>query len=148
METARPPAYRLTMCGGVTYIEGGAERHCDFTSPRASLPVITRRSGVVMVAWGRRRNEGGELPLGGWAWLESIRSGSWNGWQPKPVRLQLEGFMEQDIQGNNHWFKLTSGQWVQGLVAHHDGEQRVYVVTIHPQMPEAIHTRWPRIVSA
>jgi hypothetical protein len=55
--------------------------------------------------------------------------------------------MEQDIQGENHWFELASGQWVQGLLARHGSEQRVYVVTIHPEMAEAIYPRWPRIVS-
>ena len=85
--------------------------------------------------------------MGGWARLESIRAGSWDHWQPRPVRLQLEGFMEKDIQGKSHWFELTAGQWIQGLVARHGVEQRVYVVTIHPEMPEAIHARWPRLIS-
>lgn len=100
-----------------------------------------------MVTWGRRRGEPGELPLGGWARLESIRAGVWDRWQPQPVRLRLQGFMEKDIEGESHWFELTPGQWVQGLVARQGGEQRVYVVTITPEMPEAIHHRWPRIVS-
>ncbi len=55
--------------------------------------------------------------------------------------------MEKDIEGKSHWFTLTSGQWVQGLLAQQGSEQRVYVVTILPEMPEAVHPRWPRIVS-
>lgn len=136
------------MCGGASYIEGEEERRCYFPNPQARLPVITRRSGVVMVPWGRRRNEKGSLPLGGWARLESVHDGAWNRWQPRPVRLQLQGFMEKDIQGKSHWFTLTPGQWVQGLLARQGVEQRVYVVTIHPEMPDALHPRWPRIVSA
>jgi hypothetical protein len=135
------------MCGGVSYIEGEKEQRCYFPNPQARLPVITRHSGVVMVPWGRRRDEKGDLPLGGWARLESIYGGIWNHWQPRPVRLQLQGFMEKDIQGESLWFTLTPGQWVQGLVARQGAELRVYVVTIHPEMPDAVHPRWPRIVS-
>ena len=135
------------MCGGATYRSGDEEVRCYFPNPYARLPVITRRGSAVMVVWGRRKGEPGQLPLGGWARLESIRAGVWSRWQPRPVRLQLQGFMEKDISGESHWFELTSGQWVQGLVARSGTEQRVYVVTINPQMAEAIHPRWPRIVS-
>ena len=135
------------MCGGVVYREGGEERRCYFPNPYAQLPVLTRHHNLTMVRWGRRRGEPGQLPLGGWARLESIHTGVWNRWQPRPVRLQLQGFMEKDIEGKSHWFTLTSGQWVQGLVARQGSEQRVYVVTITPEMAEAVHPRWPRIVS-
>lgn len=135
------------MCGGVAYLLEGEELRLYFPTPHARLPVVTRRGGTALVVWGRRRGEPGELPLGGWARLESIRTGIWDRWHPKPVRLRLNGFMEKDIEGESHWFELTAGQWVQGLVARQGAEQRVYVVTITPQMPDAIHPRWPRIVS-
>lgn len=135
------------MCGGVAYLQDGEERRLYFPTPYARLPVVTRRGGSSLVVWGRRRNEPGVLPLGGWARLESIRAGVWDRWQPRPVRLRLQGFMEKDIEGESHWFELTAGQWVQGLLARQGAEQRVYVVTIHPQIPEAIHPRWPRIIS-
>lgn len=135
------------MCGGVAYIAAGEELRCYFPNPHACLPVVLRSGQSVLLTWGRRRGEPGQLPLGGWARLESIRSGVWDRWQPRPVRLALRGFMEKDIEGASHWFELTPGQWVQGLVARTGAEQRVYVVTIHPQMPEALHPRWPRIVS-
>ena len=135
------------MCGGVSYSEGQQAIRCYFPNPYAQLPVVTRHNSVVMVRWGRRRGEQGQLPLGGWARLESIRTGVWDRWQPRPVRLQLQGFMEKDIEGKSHWFELTSGQWIQGLVARQGSEQRVYVVTINPEMAEAVHPRWPRIVS-
>jgi hypothetical protein len=135
------------MCNAVTYNHGGEEIRCDFSNPDASLPVVTRRGSNALVVWGRRRKEIGELPLGGWAWLDSIRAGVWNRWQPRPVRLQLRSFMEKDIQGESQWFELTSGQWVQGLLAQSGTERRVYVVTIHPEIAEAVHPRWPRIVS-
>lgn len=55
--------------------------------------------------------------------------------------------MEKDIEGYSHWFDLTSGQWIHGLVAREGSEQRVYVVTITPEMSDAVHERWPRVVS-
>ena len=135
------------MCGGVAYLDAGGEVRCYFPHPHARLPVVTRRGGTAMVTWGRRQGEPGVLPLGGWARLESIRNGVWGRWQPTPVRLRLQGFMEKDIEGESHWYELTAGQWIQGLVARQGNEQRVYVVTIHPEMPDAVHPRWPRIVS-
>lgn len=136
------------MCRGVRYIHDGREVHTGFASPGARLPVARRRNDPVLLRWGRRRNENGSLPFGGWARLESIKTGKWDHWHPQPVRLPLRAFMETDIQGTDYWFELNSGQWVQGLVARDGREQRVYVVTITPEMPEALHQRWPRIITA
>jgi hypothetical protein len=135
------------MCGGTLYEHEGREVRTFFPMPHARLPVARRAGGSTLVTWGRRREEGGTLPLGGWARLESIREGRWDRWQPRPVRLSLQAFMEKDVEGQSHWFPLTEGQWVQGLLARRGEELRVYVVTITPQLPDAVHERWPRIVS-
>ena len=55
--------------------------------------------------------------------------------------------MEKDIEGRSHWYELTRGQWIQGLVARNNYEQRIYVVTVEPEMEDAVHDRWPRILS-
>ena len=55
--------------------------------------------------------------------------------------------MEKDIPGNSHWFDLTPGQFIQGLIARDKYEQRVYVVTVTPELDDAVHDRWPRILS-
>lgn len=55
--------------------------------------------------------------------------------------------MEKDIEGHSHWLDLTQGQYIQGLVAREGSEQRVYVVTITPEMSDTVHERWPRVVS-
>jgi hypothetical protein len=55
--------------------------------------------------------------------------------------------MEKDFDGNSHWYDLNKGQFIQGLIARDNNEQRVYVVTIEPELEDAnIHNRWPRIV--
>ncbi len=136
------------MCGEALYKYEGREVRSAFPTPGARLPVARRHGALALLPWGRRRNESGTLPFGGWAHLEAIRGGKWDRWQPRPVRLVLRAFMETDIQGEDYWFELHSGQWVQGVVAHDGREQRVYVVTITPEMPEALHQRWPRIITA
>lgn len=135
------------MCGGVYYLINGQEVRTYFPNPKACLPVRKRGGEVELLPWGRRKNQAGKLPLGGWARLESIYEGRWDKWFPTPVKLMVSQFMEKDIEGNSHWFDLTAGKWIQGLVAHWDNERRIYVVTITPEMENAVHQRWPRIMS-
>lgn len=54
--------------------------------------------------------------------------------------------MEKDIESNSHWYDLTKGKFIQGLVVRDGGEQRVYVVTVEPEMAVAVHNRWPRVM--
>ena len=135
------------MCGGVYYIINGEEVRTYFPNPRACLPVKKREGGVELLPWGRRKEQAGHLPMGGWARLDSIYAGRWDRWFPTPVKLMASQFMEKDIEGQSHWFDITPGKWIQGLVAHWDNERRVYVVTITPELENAVHDRWPRILS-
>ncbi len=135
------------MCVAIEYGEGEQTVHIRFAEPSAALPVRTRRQGFIGVAWGRRRNQAGKLPLGGWARLDAIRAGRWDHWLPIPVKLPITAFVELDIEGRAHRYPLSRGQWVQGLVARTRHEQRVYVVTIVPEQEDALHDRWPRILN-
>ena len=135
------------MCGGVYYTIQNQDTRVYFPNPKALLPVKPRAGGIKTLAWGRRREQAGALPLGGWARLDSIYAGRWDRWFPVPVKIPVKSFMEKDLEGHSHWFDLTRGQWIQGLVARYQHERRVYVVTIEPELPEAVHDRWPRIMS-
>jgi len=135
------------MCGGVYYRIGEEEVRSYFPNPKARLPVRKKDGSIERLPWGRRQDQAGRLPLGGWARLESIYEGRWDRWSPVPVKLALSQFMEKDIEGHSHWFDLTPGKWVQGLVARWENERRVYVVTIVPELADAVHERWPRILS-
>jgi hypothetical protein len=135
------------MCSGVYYRIGEEEVRCYFPNPKARLPVKKRGGGVELLPWGRRPDQAGRLPLGGWARLDAIYEGRWDRWSPRPVKLMVSQFMEKDIEGHNHWYDLTPGKWVQGLVAHWENERRVYVVTIIPELADAVHERWPRILT-
>ena len=118
-----------------------------FPNPKAVLPVRTKTGDVELLIWGRRREEQGRLPPGGWARLDAISAGRWDKWFPTPVKLPVARFMEKDARGRSHWYDVSGGFWIQGLVARDAGERRVYVVTIEPQLEEAVHDRWPRILN-
>ena len=135
------------MCGGVYYTTGEQDTRVYFPNPKAQLPVKTRTDDIRMLAWGRRHEQAGRLPLGGWARLDSIYAGRWDRWFPVPVKIPVKSFMEKDLEGHSHWYDLTRGQWIQGLVARHQQERRIYVVTIEPELAVAVHDRWPRIMS-
>jgi hypothetical protein len=135
------------MCGGVYYSLNDQDIRVYFPNPKAQLPVKSRGGGISTLAWGRRQEQTGALPLGGWARLDSIYAGRWDRWFPVPVKIPVKSFMEKDLEGHSHWYDLTRGQWIQGLVARHRQERRVYVVTIEPELADAIHNRWPRIMS-
>lgn len=135
------------MCGGVYYSINDQDIRVYFPNPKAQLPVKSRSGGINTLVWGRRQQQAGTLPLGGWARLESIYAGRWDRWFPIAVKIPVKSFMEKDLEGHSHWYDLTRGQWIQGLVARHRQERRLYVVTIEPELAEAIHDRWPRIMS-
>ncbi len=137
------------MCGGVKYKHEDQAVTSYFPNPKAALPVLRRDGGHELLPWGRREEQAGTLPPGGWARLDSIREGRWDRYDPMPVRLAIEEFMEKDHAGHSHWYPLEPGQWLQGLVAMYGEEQRVYVVTLVPTeaAQRAIHDRWPRIVT-
>jgi len=135
------------MCGGVYYTVAGQDIRVYFPNPKATLPVKMKDRNVELLPWGRRKEQAGVLPLGGWARLDSIYAGRWDKWFPKPVKLPIKSFMEKDLEGQSHWFDLTKGQCIQGLVARDKHEQRIYVVTITPELEDAVHSRWPRIIN-
>ncbi len=147
MEAIWASADDIVMCGGVYYEYLEEHVRVYFPNPKAQLPVRKKDGSVVLMPWGRRKEQPGALPMGGWARLDSIHAGRWDKWFPIPVRLPIISFMEKDVEGNSHWYDLTKGKYIQGLIAKNGVEQRVYIVTIQPEMADAVHDRWPRIIS-
>ncbi|MDG2229162.1 MAG: hypothetical protein P8L74_03470 [Gammaproteobacteria bacterium] len=135
------------MCSGVSYNHNGNHMRVYFPNPKAKLPVIAKDNQTKLILWGRRKGQSGRLPLGGWARLDSIHSGVWDRWFPKPVKIPVLSFMEKDHEGKSHWFDLIQGQWIQGLIAAENQEQRLYVVTIEPELEFSVHDRWPIVMS-
>jgi hypothetical protein len=135
------------MCGGVYYSINGQDVRVYFPNPKAVLPVRKKNGEIELLPWGRRKEQRGILPMGGWARLDSIYAGRWDRWFPIPVKIDIKSFMEKDLEGHSHWYDLTRGQWIQGLIARDHQEQRVYVVTIAPELEDAVHDRWPRVMT-
>lgn len=117
-----------------------------FANPKAMLPARLASGEIKLLSWGRRKSQTGELPLGGWANLQTIYKGRWDIYIPKPVRLPIIKFMEKDFEGNTYWYDIMPGQWIQGLVAREGVETRLYIVTITPELHNNCHDRWPRIM--
>jgi hypothetical protein len=136
------------MCHAVIYQIRDRRVRSFFTNSQAKLPILKKDGSLALVTWGRRPEQPGQLPLGGWACLSSIEANQWENYFPKAVKLPILGFMEKTIEGKSRWFKLVKGQYLQGLVAQHDNEVRVYVVTLKLEDTNALYTRWPRIILA
>ncbi|MCF6766678.1 hypothetical protein L3V82_12960 [Thiotrichales bacterium 19S3-7] len=132
------------MCGGVIYQFEGEIVKTYFPNPKSTLPVLLDNGEVEQFTWGRRKEQQGFLPLGGWARQESLDRGIWDKWFPKPVPLLINEFMEKDNDRTSHWFSVVKGKYIQGIIARCESETRVYVVTIEPPK-DAIHNRWPLI---
>ena len=137
------------MCGGVKYTDKQNKAWTVyFPSPKAALPVLKKNGEIEWVTWGKRKEENvPAFPNGGWARLDSIKEGKWQRYQPRPVLLPIQSFMEKDAEKVSHWFDMKAGEVVQGLLTAHDGVARVYVVTTDtPAEFSYIHDRWPRII--
>lgn len=121
-----------------------------FNQPRATLPVKLKNGEIKMVTWGRRESENSEMPLGGWARLthiKNMKNQRWSIYLPKPVQIPVQKFMEKDFEGRPCWYEVVKGKLMQGLLARHENEYRVYVVTIDPEDLANYHYRWPHIIN-
>lgn len=132
----------------VTFRYQGQTKTVYFSHAKAVLPVKLANGEIKLVMWGRRQHENSDMPLGGWARLNAIHEGKWSLYSPKPVSLLIDKFMKTDFEGHAHWYDITRGLCIQGLLAHEENEYRVYVVTIVPELLDICHDRWPRIVAS
>jgi hypothetical protein len=121
-----------------------------FSEKNSILPVKLKNGEMKLVTWGRREEENGVMPLGGWARLASVKNEKdkrWHRYLPKPVQIPITKFMEKNFEGRVCWYEITSGKCIQGLLAHENNEYRVYIVTIDPEDLMNNHYRWPHIIT-
>lgn len=96
--------------------------------------------------WGRRREQAGKGPAGGWARLSSVEEGKWEKYRPMRVRIPAARFMEKDEAKVSRWFDLEPGQAIEGLMIGAGEEKKVYVITTEaPEEQTWLHDRWPLI---
>ena len=117
-----------------------------YARPKSFLPVKLTSGETKLITWGCKQHENSEMPKGGWARLTAIYDGRWSQYLPKPVCLPIIKFMKTDYEGQIHWYEVTKGQYLQGLLAHEGEEYRVYIVTVIPELLDVCFDRWPRIV--
>jgi len=134
------------MCVTVSYLYAGCQLKINFSQPSAKLPVRSQHGQQILLPWGRRVQQSGELPLGGWVKLAAIRAGEWDAYFPVAVEIPAQAFFDYDGAGHARWFSLTAGQCLQGVVARYQQERRLYIVTIEPTQPGNYFLRWPRIM--
>lgn len=110
----------------------------DDESPH--LPVLRKDGSVEWIAWGMPVGMvSHKAPAGGWASLESIRSGKWKRYGARPAKVAADRFAQLDGAGAEHWTDLAPGLALQGALIATDnriqtataGSQilRVYIVT-------------------
>ena len=78
------------MCGGVKSKHDNKALTVYFPNPKAVLPVRLKSRNHTMVKWGRRKEEEGMLPSGGWARHDSVLKGIWDKYFPKPVLITAD----------------------------------------------------------
>ena len=131
------------MCSGIEY---QGQMHL-WSDPEVHLPVRRKNGALSWLRWGARHGIESPFFQGPCARLESIQMGKWNRFQPMPVKICMDRYMERDIKNKPYWVKTESYQVLQGLVATWQGEQRVYVVTVDtPAEFQHVQPRWPRVI--
>ncbi|WP_218571756.1 hypothetical protein [Stutzerimonas degradans] len=133
------------MCGGVEARDAERSYKVYFPSPKAAIPVMLEGGeSLGWVKWGRRREEAGQGPQGGWARLETVERGGWAKYQPIKAYGLVQRFMEKDAERKSHWFDVEPGFALDCLVLGEGEQRRVYVITSSPPEEFAwIHDRWP-----
>jgi putative SOS response-associated peptidase YedK len=105
------------MCGGIEFrrrkpLEGGLgllepedeQIRVLFPNPKAALLVDAEQN--LWQPWGRRKEQPGDWPEGGWARAESLGKAYWTRWDPEEVIVRASRWMEKDRFGRSHWFEL------------------------------------------
>lgn len=131
------------MCSGIEY----QDQLLLWRDAEVRLPVQLADGGVTWRRWGERHGVAGAFVQGPCARLESIREGRWARFDPRPVEIPLQRYMERDAKGAPYWVRVDSCEVLQGLLATVGDDQRVYVVTVPSPGPyRHVQPRWPRVL--
>lgn len=98
-----------------------------FPNPKAALLVDPDTD--LWLPWGRRKEQPGDWPEGGWARAESLAKAYWTKWEPEPVWIHPARWMEKDPARRSHWFELGPGEGIRCLRLHGAPGTPLYVVT-------------------
>jgi hypothetical protein len=116
-----------------------------FPNPKAALLIDPDRN--LWLPWGRRKEQPGDWPEGGWARAESLEKAYWTRWQPELVHIFPVRWMEKDPLRKSHWFELAPGEGILCLRLTAAPGEPLYVVTepSHSHFRE-VHDRMPKVI--
>ncbi|MCB5185134.1 hypothetical protein LG201_07945 [Methylobacillus gramineus] len=136
------------MCRGVKFTDAsGLETKILFPHLTSALPIKYKDGKIKWLRWGNNleEKEGGFF-VGGWARKTSLDQGKWDKLKPEKVNIMAHEFMGKDQSRISHWIDIPEGHAIQGVIATHHNERRIYVVTTEPPEEYAwIGDRWPLI---
>ena len=116
-----------------------------FPNPKAALLVDPDRNA--WSPWGRRKEQPGDWPEGGWAREESLQKTYWTHWDPEPFVLRAHRWMEKDHAKRSHWCEVPEDEGILCLRLRAAPDMPAYMVTqeSHGDYAE-IHARMPKLV--
>jgi hypothetical protein len=118
-----------------------------FPNPKASIQVDPESD--IWLPWGRRKDEPGAWPEGGWARAESLGKAYWTRWAPEQVVIHPACWMEKDRSRKSRWFDLEPGTGILCLRLDRAPGTPLYVVTeaATGDFLADIHHRIPNLVA-
>ncbi|VEF11900.1 Uncharacterised protein [Pseudomonas fluorescens] len=136
------------MCEGVEIkvISGDPKNvKAYFSDPGSALPVVLEDgTDLGWVAWGRRSDQSGRSPEGGWIDERELKHNCSDVPRYQPAIGLVDRYMAYDIDRAPHWFYVGPGRSLKCVVVTEDFEQRVYLVTTRPPAEYFwIRDRWP-----
>lgn len=117
-----------------------------FPNPRAAIQVDP--DSDLWLPWGRRKEEPGDWPEGGWARAESLGKTFWTRWAPAEVVIHPSRWMEKDPARKSWWFEMEAGTGILCLRLDRAPGSPLYVVTeaATGDFLADIHHRIPKLV--
>jgi hypothetical protein len=98
-----------------------------FPNPKAA--VLVDPSTDLWLPWGRRKEQPGDWPEGGWAREESLQKAFWTRWNPEQVIVHPVRWMEKDRHRVSRWFEMEPGTGLVCLKLAKAPGTPVYVIT-------------------
>ncbi|MGA1847613.1 hypothetical protein, partial [Deferribacter abyssi] len=146
---------RIKMCAGLIFRESvnKTELKVFFPRPYAKIYYLNETGNKGVALWGLRNEKEKEelkvdLPITGWAKIESIRKGYWSRFNPAKVYIPAVGFMEKDNQKKSHWFELKDNEFILAILIKQKDAKVCYIVTQPtPKKYRHIHDRWVMTVT-
>lgn len=119
-----------------------------FPNPKAAL--LVDEASDLGLPWGRRKEQAGHWPEGGWARAESLAKTYWTRWEPQPLMIHPVRWMEKDPSRRTHWFDLEPGEGIHCIRLLRAEGTPLYIVTVPAtgDYKAEVHDRMPEIRGA